>query len=446
MAKKRKPKKSVSSPQSPKKTQQQLSAIFQQFHHSFAAGDYQTAIKQALLAHRLSPRDLKPLSDATTCAIYLEQWDKAIELADKVLKLDRKNINALDGLSHAYGSLGQWQEVKRYSGQALMLRDQPFALAAQDNPPPPIHIDKARITNGKKLIAFSLYGDNSAYNEPAVMNAELQARIYPDWQCRFYIDDSVSQTTIQRLKTHQAEVIIVDETQKKLPGTMWRFLALDDPNVGRVIFRDADSVISEREAVAVTEWEKDGSPFHLIRDSGSHTELILAGLWGAVAGAVESISEAMYQYIEQQGERLSSRFADQYFLRERLWQTVRENALTHSSCFDFMNAKPLPPATKSGHKTDHIGNDEGNSNFFAQNEHPDGIQLYWSLYTTLSPYISLNDEQAKLSEERLICTYPAIQTNGQITGKIPRRYAHGIGQGESRISLSTQPPSFNENN
>ena len=42
---------------------------------------------------------------------------------------------------------------------------------------------------------------------------------------------------------------------KKLPKTLWRFLAADDKNAKFVVFRDADSVISEREAWCVNEWQ-----------------------------------------------------------------------------------------------------------------------------------------------------------------------------------------------
>jgi hypothetical protein len=67
---------------------------------------------------------------------------------------------------------------------------------------------------------------------------------------------------------------------------MWRFAAYDDPNVDRVIFRDADSIISTREAGAVEEWVASGQAFHAMRDYGSHTDLLLAGMWGVARGAL----------------------------------------------------------------------------------------------------------------------------------------------------------------
>ena len=43
---------------------------------------------------------------------------------------------------------------------------------------------------------------------------------------------------------------------------MWRFAALDDAALHRILFRDADSVISEREGQAVQAWIDSGKLFH----------------------------------------------------------------------------------------------------------------------------------------------------------------------------------------
>ncbi len=64
----------------------------------------------------------------------------------------------------------------------------------------------------------------------------------------------------------------------------WRFLALGDPTVQIVQFRDLDSLISYREAAAVHDWlENVGyKAFQLMRDKWFyHNVPILAGMWGA---------------------------------------------------------------------------------------------------------------------------------------------------------------------
>ena len=38
----------------------------------------------------------------------------------------------------------------------------------------------------KKIISFSLWGNNKGYYDGAVKNILLAQKIYPDWICRFY--------------------------------------------------------------------------------------------------------------------------------------------------------------------------------------------------------------------------------------------------------------------
>jgi hypothetical protein len=50
--------------------------------------------------------------------------------------------------------------------------------------------------------------------------------------------------------------------------------------------RDADSVLNLRERLAVDDWLASGRWFHIMRDWWSHTDLVLAGMWGGVAGVL----------------------------------------------------------------------------------------------------------------------------------------------------------------
>ena len=76
-------------------------------------------------------------------------------------------------------------------------------------------------------------------------------------------------------------------------------------------------MISHREATAVAEWIESSRAFHTMRDSGSHTALILAGMWGAKAGSVPDMQQRIQRFIDRGYD--SSHFADQDFLAEELW-------------------------------------------------------------------------------------------------------------------------------
>ena len=48
----------------------------------------------------------------------------------------------------------------------------------------------------KKLICFSLWGDDSTYTIGAIKNADLAKKHYPGWICRYYIADCVPKNII----------------------------------------------------------------------------------------------------------------------------------------------------------------------------------------------------------------------------------------------------------
>ena len=55
--------------------------------------------------------------------------------------------------------------------------------------------------------------------------------------------------------------------------------------------RDLDSLITEREAAAVLEWQQpeyDNRPVHIMRDHPSHGVPILGGMWGVDLGRTDA--------------------------------------------------------------------------------------------------------------------------------------------------------------
>jgi len=131
-------------------------------------------------------------------------------------------------------------QARQYGHLVLAKRDALFANKFfcdwQVAAPPAFSKDRSR-----NLIAFSLFGENPKYCEAGILNAVEQPALYPDWTCRFYVDETVPAQVLARLTALGAQVVAVDDVLRQWPGPMWRFAAYDDPNVDRVIFRDADS-------------------------------------------------------------------------------------------------------------------------------------------------------------------------------------------------------------
>ncbi len=428
LVKQRKPAKSNKS-----NIQAQLDVLSKQFHQLRSAGRHHDALIMVQKAHQLIPNKTAPLSDMATCYIHLEAWDDAITTAKKIIAIDHKHLNAYDVLSHAYGAKRDWRNAGVYGWQALMIRDE---LILDKSPTPPaiapsfMDLDQDSKQN---LIAFSLFGDRSEYIETAVINAQIVGEVYPNWQCRYYVDDSVPQTAIDRLMAAKAQVIQVKGDAASLPGTMWRFLAMDDASLGCVLFRDVDSVISHREAASVREWIDSGKTFHTIRDSGSHTELILAGLWGAKAGSVPNMLGMMMNYLAENPKR--HQHTDQFFLRYCVWPYVRQDVYASDRIFGFMDAHPITDVGFDFDKT-HIGCDEGSSIFtLTSSTLQQGDRVVWRLYSQIDPALNADLSHRRV-DECLICDYETIiEQDNTLMGKIPRIYARGIPTGETRIDF-----------
>jgi hypothetical protein len=418
---------SADPPQPGFKAQLLLDAAQKRAAELYAQGRYQEALDVCLQAARAHPR----IPDIWTQAAFncgrLGRWQEAVRYGRIALTCGGNALNLYDILAHAHGVLGQWDEVRRYGLQALNLRarrfngEPPIPLPESGPMPPP----PSAQTRERNIISFSLFGGDSKYCEPAVLNVQEQPSVYPHWVCRFYVDDSVPETIISRLRAGGAQIVPVTGAQAQWPGPMWRFLALDDPQAHRILFRDADSVISRREAGAVGQWLVSGKRFHIMRDWGSHTELMLAGLWGAVAGSLPPLEQLMQRFM---GKPLASRhFADQHFLQQYVWPYARVSLMQHDSLFGFMGAVPFPDGSWPD-ELQSVGYPEGGSSFIKKCDLPDGSEVEWSLYWMEK----FDDGQTR---EKLVCSYPATVKDGAVQAHIPVRYARRLQQGTARVRL-----------
>lgn len=414
-----------------------IDAIYQKFQSLVEKQQFHDALDEIMKAHRLEPHAVIHLSNAASVAHRAGLYEQSIDLAKQVLKLNPKHINALDVLSHAYSVQQNWAMCRQYGGQALHLRDEAVLAKYQGNLPSLPSVDVHRA--GKKVIAFSLFGHSPKYLESAVLNTQIASDIYPDWICRFYVDDSVPRDAIARLQDNGAEIVHMQGEYAQWVGTVWRFLAIDDADVARVIFRDADSVISPREAMIVREWEASGKLFHTIRDSGSHTELILAGLWGAVGGAVPDMAGKLRAYFQQPLE--SVHFADQFFLRHHVWGYVRQSLMAHDRLFGFLDARAIPqPSDAFDFRNYHIGASETSFTVDIPCPFPEGTMMNWTLYSRVAPLLHDDYSLRLLPEKRMICTYDMPVVQGKIRLPIPRRYAQGIKGGDTHVDICTVEP------
>lgn len=189
-----------------------------------------------------------------------------------------------------------------------------------------------------RIVSYSLWGDNPKYTEGAVVNAMQVSQLYPGWTAFFYCAKTVPDDVLSRIGAAGAVVRMIDE-----PGDnrsmFWRFWALDEPGVERVIFRDSDSRLSHRECVAVDEWVVSGHAGHIMRDHPWHNMLVMGGMWGCVGGVLPSLRDMIHAFCPHDAYS-----QDQLFLARHIYPLLRKyGVLVHDEFFRYeSDARPFP--------------------------------------------------------------------------------------------------------
>lgn len=130
-----------------------------------------------------------------------------------------------------------------------------------------------------KVISFSLFGKNPKYLIGAVENCRRIATVLPEWQPLFYCGESVPLRVRNEIEQLGGQVVLTDKEETQ-SATLWRIAAVLSPEVEVCILRDADSLISSREASLVTRWAETDKEIHVIRDHPEHIWHMPAGLVG----------------------------------------------------------------------------------------------------------------------------------------------------------------------
>ncbi|VEE05665.1 Uncharacterised protein [Neisseria animalis] len=316
--------------------------------------------------------------------------------------------------------LHRFEEALCYAREAVRLRDASAnrisALPLPQGNPPGLSRDRRR-----NIISYSLFGSNPRYGETAVINSKLAHTVYPEWTCRFYVDDSVPADVIRRLRANGAQVVYVRNGWQNIPGLFWRFAVADDPDVQCFIVRDADSLLSNKERAAVDEWLASGRWFHLMRDDVTHCELILAGMWGGYGGVLGNMQTAITQHLARLLKL--NRTIDQVFLREEIWPTVSQSVWAHDKCRLMSDTHPFPAYPLSEIEKIpyfHIGMIDANARTTTVTVAQDNAErVRWYLAQ---------------ADGTIVCRYECdVPPDGKLTLQLPYSYSMKLDAGEWQI-------------
>ena len=93
-----------------------------------------------------------------------------------------------------------------------------------------------------------------------------------------------------------------------------------------------------------------------MRDFYTHTDLILAGMFGGTTDIFPNIKNLIDEFHKIKNPKVSHQ--DQLFLRVFVWQTIKNDVLIHDRYFRLKNTTPYPPHPKQD-KNEHIGENVG---------------------------------------------------------------------------------------
>ena len=195
-----------------------------------------------------------------------------------------------------------------------------------------------------KVISYSLWGDDKLYCQGAIENVKLAKEYYPDWTCRFYVAQNcpalpVLQKMDCEVVTVQADCEAVNRQDpdwhmdNNLTGMLWRFNAIDDPNISTVIFRDCDSRVGARDAQAVKEWLGTGIWMHRMHECKEHWNAqVMGGMWGIHTAAIRGeVSKSISKYIKDYKTIRNEPwiFVDLWWIMDCLWPIFHKNCFGH---------------------------------------------------------------------------------------------------------------------
>ena len=300
----------------------------------------------ALLQEGLSWFPDVPALLENLAVFFIDAGDMAhvIRYCDRALAAGSTSPNVHDCLADAYSRIGRLDLAIEAGRRALEAKDLKFgastpAVSVPRGMPLPFNAHNP----AENVIAYCLWGNDARYRVPLLESVKIQPHLFPCWTIRLYHDTSVEQDYLRELANRgvQLRPMSLPPGQPVHRKLLWRFDVIADPTVQRFLIRDADSLLTVKERVAVDAWLASHYHFHTMRDWYTHTDLLLAGMWGGVGNILPSAASLMQHY---SGWRVENDHVDQDVLSETVWPIVRNHILIHDSIFTgTLGSVPFPP-------------------------------------------------------------------------------------------------------
>jgi hypothetical protein len=186
----------------------------------------------------------------------------------------------------------------------------------------------------KKVISYSLYGNNKKYCIGMLENLKINKEKLSDWDVYIYYSEDVPDKYIEMYKEYNPLLINCGTTEYIWEGMFWRFYPFNDNTIDIFLSRDADSRITDREIKFINEFIVSDKSFHIIRDHPAHGIEILGGTFGVKLKEfnkkykIKNIDEYILEYRKLYHKHIN-RNTDQFFLKEKIWPLIKNDNYAH---------------------------------------------------------------------------------------------------------------------
>jgi len=190
--------------------------------------------------------------------------------------------------------------------------------------------------------SFCIYGQNEYYYDGLLKNLEIIKEFYHNYLVYVYVGKESRTDLLDQIRLNYDNVIFKTTGESGHINMIYRFFAIDDPDVTVVHVRDADSRIHERDRWAINTFMKSNALGYTIRDNQQHGVRMMGGLWGCkkLNFSVESLFNRYKNSLLQSSNEFGY---DQQFLSAYVYPELVDSFMAFTNFHRLSNAEQVIP-------------------------------------------------------------------------------------------------------
>jgi tetratricopeptide (TPR) repeat protein len=173
----------------------------------FEHGAFQESLGWMQKAAQIWPSNPEIAENSGVLLLRLSRWEEARNELERALAPGSSSLNILDSLCHCFGQLKDVVATQRYGRRVLEAKNEASLTTGTKYPLPSRPPPRFAPIRNENIIAYSLWGNKPRYVVPLLESLKLAPHVFPAWTIRVYVDKSVPDDVLDRLKRGGANVV-----------------------------------------------------------------------------------------------------------------------------------------------------------------------------------------------------------------------------------------------